>query len=234
MKFQVFPTVEQLGDNCANRIIKIANESIKDHGFFSVAFSGGSLPDTIASGLLRQNGIDYSKWYFLYADERVVPLDHKDSNHKLLHDVFLSKINVKREQILSISVFDSAKDSCLDYRKQIENLFKNCSIPSIDLILLGMGPDGHTCSLFPGHKLLESQEAVDFLEDSPKPPCSRITLTFQTLNKGKNVFFVVTGSNKKEVVKRIYDGDKDVVGGKIREENVFWFFDDSAASLIKS
>lgn len=109
---------------------------------------------------------------------------------------------------------------------------------AIDLLLLGMGPDGHTCSLFPNHKLLQSSRLVDYLEDSPKPPASRITLTLEAIRKAKNVAFVTTGKSKADVIATIFGTeDSDLPAAlvnKVCETQPVWFVDSDAASTLPS
>lgn len=98
----------------------------------------------------------------------------------------------------------SAQDAALDYDQKLKNAF-SCDIYKFDLLLLGMGPDGHTCSLFPGHNLLEESNLnVAPITDSPKPPSARITLTYKVINIARNCIFAISGAGKADMAKVIY------------------------------
>jgi 6-phosphogluconolactonase len=119
------------------------------------------------------------------ADERLVPLEHEDSNYRLIKEFLLDKAAIPQEQVhpIDVSLLDNAEECADEYEKQLMGSFagKNAvAFPRLDLVLLGMGPDGHTCSLFPGHTLLdEDLRWVAHIEDSPKPPLRRIVKLFQ-------------------------------------------------------
>lgn len=196
-----FEGVPSLQESLANFIVKAQTDAITHRGRFTIALSGGSLPNNLAP-LAQIKEIQWDKWQVFFSDERLVPLDHADSNYAACAKAFLDHVPIKREQIHTIdtSLFtestkrdptaepedkDKAEEEAMEiadeYEKQLVGTFaagNSARYPTFDLILLGMGPDGHTCSLFPGHELLsESSRWVAEIEDSPKPPKRRITLT---------------------------------------------------------
>jgi 6-phosphogluconolactonase len=174
-----------------------------------------------------------------FADERAVPLDSEDSNYKLCNDYLFSKVGLPAEQIHHIdeSLLSDTQELADAYEQELVKVFANKSavkIPVFDLLLLGMGPDGHTCSLFPGHALLnETTGWVAPVTDSPKPPPNRITLTLPVVTHGLKIAFVAAGGEKKDILKTIMeDPDQglpcslvNVAGG----EKVYWFVDAAAA-----
>ena len=178
-----------------------------------------------------------------FADERIVPLDHDDSNFKLNNDVLFSKVPLPRENIHTINteLLDDPEEVAEDYEQQLIASFagKNAvAFPRFDLVLLGMGPDGHTCSLFPGHELLtEELRWIAWLDDSPKPPAKRITLTYPVLGHAYRAAFVCTGDGKKEILKKALDGaDPPLPASLVRPVapgEVFWFTDEAAVSLFQ-
>ena len=174
-----------------------------------------------------------------FADERAVPLDSEDSNYKLCNDYLFSKIDIPPENIHTINedLIGDVEALADDYEQELVRCFANKSsvkTPAFDLLLLGMGPDGHTCSLFPGHALLNETDGwVASITDSPKPPPSRITLLLHVVTHAHRIAYVVSGEEKKDILKTIMeDPDKGLpcslvnVGGG---EKVFWFVDSAAA-----
>lgn len=161
---------KDLAPNLRKYILDQQNESLKHHNVFRLAVSGGSLPKTLAKALLApSNGSphdkpDFAKWQIFYADERCVPLDHDDSNHKLVTDDLVDKIPAElgKPQVFPIDVahLDNPQEVAELYEKTLVDQFAqrdSVKLPLFDLILLGCGPDGHTCSLFPDHPLLREQ-----------------------------------------------------------------------------
>lgn len=163
--------------------------AIATSGRFTLAISGGSLPKLLGQGLSSQSGIEFSKWQVFFADERCVALDHADSNYAACATALFNHVSIPRDQIHTISwKNDDPFTAAQEYATQLAATWPSSEYPVFDLILLGMGPDGHTCSLFPHHKLLEETQAwVAPICDSPKPPLERITLTLPVLNHAQQV-----------------------------------------------
>lgn len=207
----VFETTHEISESLAETVIAASKRAIETNGRFTLALSGGSLPTILANSLVnRRNDIpSTSHWWVFLADERCVSLSHSDSNMALIKSSLLDSLQVPKNQIFSIdeSLIQDPQMAAVSYQNYLKSVFADeKNFPSFDLILLGMGPDGHTCSLFPGHPLLnESKSWVASLSDSPKPPPSRITLTFPVLNAAKSIVFVTTGEGKADVLHRILD-----------------------------
>ena len=178
-----------------------------------------------------------------YADERVVPLDHPDSNHKLCTDTLFSKVPIPTENIhpIDVSLLDDLEELSDSYEKELIREFAQkdaARFPVFDLILLGMGPDGHTCSLFPGHELLAEEDRwIAYLEDSPKPPPKRITLTYPVLNHAARVVFVAAGEGKADVLSQVLDNpEAGLPASRVKPAypgSVYWFIDQAAGSKLK-
>jgi len=186
---------------------------------FKIALSGGSLPSFLSE--LSQSFVtagispQWEKWHIILADERVVPSNHKDSNMKALIDSFLLDIPIPKNQIYGIDeelLEDSTKTIASEYQKRVffpsldrENHQETNVL--LDCAILGFGPDGHTCSLFPDHDLLEEDDLyVAGIDDSPKHPPKRITLTLKTLNDHtRDVIFVGAGSSKSPILQDIFE-----------------------------
>lgn len=181
---------------------------------FSIALSGGSLPSFL-SGLeasFQESSIDpqWGKWHVLLADERCVASTHADSNLKALREIFLNFVPIPKDQIYGLNdetlLNSSSSELASIYETEALKPVLEKGGNKIDCTLLGFGPDGHTCSLFPNHSLLdENVKLVASLDDSPKPPPSRITLTFPVLNTMcRNVIFVGAGDSKSPILNSIF------------------------------
>jgi 6-phosphogluconolactonase len=178
-----------------------------------------------------------------FADERVVPLEHEDSNYKLAMDTLFSKVPIPSVNIHSIdpTLLDDLEELSDTYEKELIKEFAqkdSARFPVFDLILLGTGPDGHTASLFPDHELLsEADRWVAYIEDSPKPPPKRITLTYPVINHAARVAFVATGEGKKTILQQIIDEpERGLPSARVRPNSpgqLYWFVDDAASSLLK-
>ncbi len=174
---------------------------------FTMAVSGGSLPSLL--GACLQNNKNTSNWHVFFADERCVPLNSSDSNYLACQESFLQKWPGVNVHTIQENLIEDPEKAAIAYQKEMELIFQE-KLPVFDVIFLGMGPDGHTCSLFPGHSLLnETNKWIASLTDSPKPPPCRITLTFPVLNAAKLIVFVVTGASKANVLHEMLDLGKD-------------------------
>ena len=173
-----------------------------------------------------------------------MPLDHEDSNHKLCKDVLFSKVPIPAGNIHHIdpSLLDDLEELADSYEKQLVAEFAqkdSARFPVFDLILLGIGPDGHTASLFPDHPLLAEEDRwVAYLEDSPKPPPKRVTLTYPVINHASKVAFVATGEGKQGILSEIMDDPAKTSLPASRVQpgphgQLYWFVDDAASAKVK-
>ncbi|XP_076933704.1 putative 6-phosphogluconolactonase 4, chloroplastic [Bidens hawaiensis] len=209
---QKFEYEEQVAVALAIYILHLSAKYIAANGTFSVALSGGSLIDTLRK--LTEppyvNSIEWSKWLIFFIDERVVPLDHPDSNYKLAYDGFLSKVPIPESNIYPIKENLSPEEAAEEYEQRLKHLVANNTLKispttgfaKIDLMLVGMGPEGHVASLFCWHfQRFEKKKWVTFITDSPKPPPHRITFTFPLINSASEIANVVTGQDAADAIK---------------------------------
>ncbi|XP_059447831.1 probable 6-phosphogluconolactonase 1 isoform X2 [Corylus avellana] len=246
---RIHESLDELSTDLAYHIAELSEASVKERGVFAIALSGGSLVGLM--GKLCEppynKTVDWAKWYIFWADERVVAKNHADSNYKLAKDGLLSKVPIVPSHVHSINDSVSAEEAADDYEFGIRQLVKTRVVsvseisdcPKFDLILLGMGPDGHVASLFPTHSVLnERDEWVTFITDSPKPPPERITFTLPVINSASNVAVVVTGESKAEALHlAIDDVGPDGVSLPARmvqptKGKLVWFLDKPAASKL--
>ncbi|XP_038999471.1 probable 6-phosphogluconolactonase 1 [Hibiscus syriacus] len=241
--------IAELRTELADYIAELSEAAVKERGVFAIALSGGSLIDLM--GKLCEapydKTVDWAKWYIFWADERVVAKTHSDSNYKLAKDGLLSKVPIVPSHVHSINDSVSAEEAADDYMFVVRQLVKTRMVsvsdisdcPKFDLILLGMGPDGHIASLFPNHSALdETDEWVTFIIDSPKPPPERITFTLPVINSASNVAMVVTGESKAEAVHLAIDNighDRPLLPARLVQPTkgkLVWFLDKLAASEL--
>lgn len=189
-------------------IVDLAYVCQQHHGKFVVALSGGSTPVPLYNMLATSEFsklVDWKKCYFFLSDERCVPLDSDDSNFKMVHDHLFSKIPVPESNIFKLKDPDKdAEQAASLYEKEIR---KYCEIeeelPQFDLILLGLGADGHTASLFPDTKALSETKKLCVANHVPKLNAQRITFTYPLINNARNVYFLVKGEAKQDIVKSV-------------------------------
>jgi 6-phosphogluconolactonase len=216
---------DELASHLSRTILRCAADAVRERGAFSVALSGGSLP-SLLEGLGRSNddtgvGIDphFDKWHVVLADERMVPLEHPDSNLGELSRAALSKLPIPPSQIYgprlpggkeSSDAPEDEDDQAIasEYDATIRHDALRPTHGALDVAVLGFGPDGHTCSLFPHHPLLTRSDPnvwVAAISDSPKPPPRRITLTLSMLNTStRNVIFCGAGSSKSPILQQVF------------------------------
>jgi 6-phosphogluconolactonase len=189
----IFKDNISLSKELAREILDIAKISIKLKGSFTIVLAGGSSPIDLYK-ILSQSESNWSKWYIYIGDERCLPLGDKDRNNQIIDEIWLNNSSIPISNINFIRSELGAMEGMLHYERTIEN------INYFDVVLLSIGEDGHTASLFPGHAYEESQNVV-IEQNSPKYPKDRISMSYLRLNKSKNVFKIILGKSKKRAVK---------------------------------
>jgi len=236
-KILYFCSIQELSIYAAQQIRKKAISHIKNKGYFTIAFSGGKTPGTLFQVLAQEPFLSTISWnqvYIFLVDERWVPLDHINSNYKLLNDLLLSKLSISKENIFFVDTnLSSIKKAEKKYEDKIKIFFQsknnNNSFPVYDLILLGMGKDGHTASLFPNNKVLEEKHRWVRQIKAPAlfPSVPRISLTLPVINNARKIMFLISGKNKlnliKEIFKRNFNKDKKVPVSLVFSRNqILW------------
>lgn len=204
-------------------------------GTFRIALSGGSTPRLLFAELsLRQ--IDWSKLAFYWIDERFVPHDHPDSNYRMAQETLLSHVPVKAEQIHPMPTDGDPEDAAARYEALLKAHYGSAALdmrkPLFDLVLIGLGSDGHICSLLPGSPILEEKTRWVAAVTKGRPEV-RITLTYPSVESARISAFVVTGADKAEAVKRARDHDPAIPGGRLQPHgDIVWLLDQKAAALL--
>ena len=221
---------------------KYLSELIKSKGEFHVALSGGSTPKIVFDELAAnyKDTIDWSKVHFYWGDERCVPPTHDDSNYKMTVDHLFSKLNVPELHIHRILGENEPEREAMRYANLLEiNLDRVADIPQFDLVVLGMGDDGHTASIFPHEIELWNAKEHCVVATHPESGQQRISINGKVINTALEVAFLVTGSSKADKVKRIIekeDGFETYPAALVdpKSAKLLWFLDEEAARGITS
>ena len=195
-RWKHFNSIEALRHGVCDAIVKSAQQAIAQRGRFSIVLAGGNTPRAVYR-LLRDlpkiDFVDWSKWHIYHGDERCLPPNHEDRNSLMVEQVWLDYVNIPSNQVHDIPAELGPVAGAKAYTETLN------AVPTFDLVLLGLGEDGHTASLFPNHAIDNSADAVPVF-NSPKPPAERITISQNRLNNTHEVIFIVTGAGKQEAV----------------------------------
>jgi 6-phosphogluconolactonase len=183
----------------ADSILAAADEAIERDGRFRLCLAGGTTPDA-AYGLLAGRHADWSRWWIYHGDERCLPIAHPERNSHAADQAWLNRVRVPREQVFAIPAEIGAEAGALAYEPIVEG-----ALP-FDLVLLGIGEDGHTASLFPGRAVLENRLVMP-VHDSPKPPPDRVSLTTAAFAQSRQLLILVTGGGKADAIRRWSEGE---------------------------
>jgi len=244
-RVRVFPSLEELSCQAAARLRELACSFVAEKGTFTAALSGGSTPRRLYQLLAGPElwpGISWEHVHLFQVDERCVPPDDPESNYRMIREALLRHIPVPEANFhrLAAELEDREGASRL-YAAELDRILapEKGSIPRLDLVLLGMGLDGHTASLFPGSSALREQSAwvcPNFVE---KFKAHRLTLTFPVLNAAARILFLVAGSDKAETLRQVLEGPRrpeELPAQYVQPANgqVEWYADQNAARLLTS
>jgi len=225
VNYKTFNSLEELSSYFSEYLIKQLNSLNKKKIY--LALSGGSTPQIYLKELaIRNHEVDWSEVYILQVDERCVPPEDKQSNYKMIKEILLDKINLPEDHFFRIKGENDPIAEAVNYGMYIKN--ENIVF---DIVLLGMGSDGHTASVFPDQDFIFNFENITAVSVFPGSDQKRITITEDLLNQAKLKIFVVTGSDKAEKVYQIYSGNQNLPAAKINGD-ILWLLDKSAASLL--
>jgi 6-phosphogluconolactonase len=210
---RVLPDSAALSRAAADEFLRAARHAIDKEGRFTVALSGGSTPKAIF-GLLAfdeaesRTKLAWNKVQIFFGDERHVPPDHPDSNYRMASEALLSKVPVPPANLHRVHAELDAARAAVEYENEIRAVFRSGAgeVPRFDLIMLGMGPDGHTASLFPASAALKEQTALVCASWVEKFNSHRITFTYPLLNSAAEVMFVACGADKAEMLRNVLRG----------------------------
>ena len=235
----IFQNIEQLSNFAAQKFVEIGTEAIEKRGQFTVSLAGGSTPKLLYKLLSSDKfkaKINWKPVFFFFGDERNVLSDSEESNFRMANEILFKPLNIDRDKIYRWETgLEIPEKIAEDYGSSIEYFFRG--FPKFDLILLGMGDDGHTASLFPFTEALSEIEEIAVSNFVENLKTMRYTLTFPVINNAANVIFLIKGADKAETLKEVLEGEfqplkfpsQNVkpVGG-----NLFWLIDEQAAEYL--
>jgi len=240
----VFPDAATVSRRVADEFQRAARAAIDAHGRFAVALSGGSTPRAIYSLLATDEKsadhlLPWDKIHIFFGDERHVPPDHPDSNFRMARETLLGAVPIPPANVHRVRAELDAPSAAATYEAEIRSVLggRPGEVPRFDLILLGLGSDGHTASLFPGSAALAERTALVCATWVERLSSYRITFTFPFLNAAAEVLFVATGSDKAEIVGRVLRGDSSgqtYPAQRVRPDSgrLLWIIDEAAAGFL--
>lgn len=213
MNFIETKSLEELFNSAAEKFVEISQDSIAKRGQFTVALSGGSTPKKLFALLteeLFRSQVEWRKIQFFFGDERNVSIDSDESNFRMANEALFSKVEIPKENIHRfLTEKGEAKTVAKEMEREIREVFglKENEFPRFDLILLGMGNDGHTASLFPETEALKEDTRIVTENYVAKFDTFRLTFTFPTINNARNVIFLISGQEKAETLREVLHGE---------------------------
>jgi 6-phosphogluconolactonase len=250
---RIYHNPDELALKAARLFARLADQYVVGCGRFTVALSGGSTPKAMLSLLAAHPFVDTVPWssiYFFWGDERCVPPDHPDSNYRMASEALLSKVPVPPANIFRIPAENpDPQRAAEEYAATLTRFFlvgagatstdtaPLSNLPRLDLVFLGMGPDGHTASLFPHTTALQAGDQIVVANYVEKFKTYRITLTAATINNSRNVTFLAAGEDKAETLKNVLEGSyqPDLYPSQLirpRNGTLLWLVDEAAARLL--
>jgi 6-phosphogluconolactonase len=228
--------IAELSRQSAERFSQLALESVESAGRITVALSGGSTPQHLYSLLASPDYKDQIPWSnveLFWGDERCVPPDHPESNFRMAQEALLSKIKIPPQNIHRMRGEQEPQAAAAEYEKELQKIFglNSGALPRFDLILLGIGEDGHTASLFPGSEALNETKHLVVAPFVAKLNSYRLSLTLPVLNNAAKVWFLVMGASKADAVKQALSASSDLPAARVQPVNgklTWWVTRDAA------
>ena len=231
---------ERVAHAAADLFVSQARDSIAARGRFSVALAGGSTPRRVYQIIADEarDTLEWAKVHVFFGDERCVPPDHAESNYRMASESLLSRVPLPAENIHRMTGEGDAAANARLYEDELRSFFNDAPWPALDLVLLGLGDDGHTASLFPGTTGLNERGAWVAAIWVEKFNTFRLTLTAPAINHAARVAFIVTGAGKASVLAEVVEGPRDPqrLPSQLiepRTGTLDWFVDEAAASQLK-
>jgi 6-phosphogluconolactonase len=243
---QILPDGAAIASRAAEKIIEAASIAVKQKGAFTISLAGGSTPKTLygllATDPVFKSQMPWDKTQFFFGDERHVPPDHSESNYRMANESMLSKVSLRPEQVHRVKgEVPDAEKAALEYEQTLSSHFKLApgQLPRFDVVLLGMGDEGHTLSLFPGTKALHDNGRLVMSNWIGKLYTERVTITAPVANNSGLAMFMVTKADKALALKGVLEGPyepEQLPSQLIQPKNgkLLWLVDTSAGSKLST
>lgn len=249
-EIEIYPDITQLAQAAAQRIMTAAEQSIMQQGYFTLVLSGGSTPAPVYALLAEaKTSLDWSGVHIFWGDERCLPPDHPESNYRMARETFLLHTPIPESNIHRIRGEEPPDLAAASYEKELKRFFREhgrvvtaeqgAIFPVFDMVLLGMGEDGHIASIFPGSPAVEERNhwVVAVEHDQPPPPLvPRVTLTLPLINSAREIILLVAGEKKAERVGEALSGkaNSDLPAARLHPSSgrMTWMLDAPAAVRI--
>jgi len=244
----IFADTNKLTTGAAERFVSLAAKAIEEHGVFSVALSGGSSPKALyqlmAADTAIRSKVQWSKVHMFFGDERHVPPDNNDSNFRMANEAMIQALSSEQLHVHRVlAEFPSAAEAAVEYEADLREFFEPRGLleggfPRFDLIFLGMGPDGHTASLFPNSSGLNEKTRWVVANWVEKFQTDRITMTFPVLNSAAEVILLISGAGKAPVLSKVLSPDANGAIYPVQQVRPYhgikrWMLDASAATAVE-
>lgn len=233
---RIVPSGAAVADEASDLFVVDARAALAARDVFFVALAGGATPRETYLRLAaspRSEAVDWRRVHVFFGDERCLPPGHPDRNDKAARLALLDRVPIPEKNVHAIEA--DSPDAAELYESELRAAFhlKGAgTVPAFDLVLLGLGEDGHTASLFPGHpELEEARHLAVRVEGAPKPPSERITLTFPVLNAARHALFLVTGVGKRAAAAKLRAGDPAIPAGRVAAARTTLLLDEAASGI---
>ncbi|MCP4268688.1 MAG: 6-phosphogluconolactonase [Candidatus Brocadiaceae bacterium] len=235
----IYPNKEKLVAATAERMVDSVEKAIVENGLCNIAMSGGNTPGGVFSLLASspyRDRVDWNKLHVFWGDERMVPPEHKDSNFKMARETLLDHVAIPDDNVHRIRGEIAPEQAAEEYASLLNDHF-GTDLPIFDIMLLGLGEDGHTASLFPGTDAVEERERHAVAVFVPKLDSWRVTLTLPVINTARDIYFLVSGRSKSDIVQRIMsmkEPSKEFPATMVKPDNgeLHWMLDSEAMVLV--
>ncbi|MCW8829585.1 MAG: 6-phosphogluconolactonase [Gammaproteobacteria bacterium] len=237
-KTHIYQAPETLFRQCARRILELATRTLQTQDYFHIALAGGTTPRALYQQLSRLHSEEFPHWdrvRFYFGDERNVPPDHQQSNYRMVRESLFQPLQIKDSAIQRIRGELSPEEAVSHYRQALEQLPQENGTARFDLVLLGIGADGHIASLFPNTPLLQEQQQGIGASYVDKLECWRYSLTLPVLNNARHIIMLVSGAKKADVVRHVFHGPgtaEPLPVQMLDHDKVEWYLDADAARFL--
>ncbi len=234
----VFNSIEQIIESAVEKWAGLAEKAVGERGRFTAALSGGRTPVNLYKALAEEKGLPWDRTHIFIVDERFVPFDHEDSNYRMINSTLLKQIEIPTKNIHPVITDENTPIlSAERYENEIKSFFNTIKngTPQFDLVLLGIGGDGHTASLFPGTPVLKETRRLTAAVTPPDESMKeRISLTLPVINNAGSILFMAAGEDKAGVIREIIEDNSALPAAMVRSERgkLVFLLDEGAASLL--